>query len=159
MAFRNDGSFFSKFPGTQMMAEKKGSASVEDLNRDDEMLTSLIDGLANGGVMGTTGKVAGVAAKRAFPQIEQAIAKVEPGMADRIKQAVANTKVKVIPTADQAVEEQVKNQFKDAPKNFFDKYGRDKANEKLAQELKEQQLNQVREEIKRRIQMKTGGGQ
>lgn len=97
----NDGGSFSKDMLARILAAKKGSMSEDELQE----IEAIPEEAAQMG-MGLAGSV-----KPLSP------------MAQGIKDAAAKTSVKWVPTAEQALDDAVKQEFKDAPKNFFEKFG------------------------------------
>lgn len=122
MAFRDDGGNFSNDLFTRLKAMKNGSMSTADLDTSDKIPQDAINTAS--GVLGTVqgpnlaalSKLAGLS-----QPAEQAIESAAPSWADRIKQAAANSGVKVIPTAEQTANDAINAQYTNAPKNFFDK--------------------------------------
>lgn len=140
MAFRNEGGNFSNDSITRLLANKMGSMSLGDLDKQEKIPRQAID--LSSGTLGTIGsskfeglnKIIGSSAE--YP--------AEMGLADRIKQAVQNSNIKTIEGPADAGLAKFKQMAQDAPKDFFE---RNRLLES-ASSVPDQQLRQYQQNIR-----------
>lgn len=120
MAFRNDGGNFSDNPFTRLLANKMGSMSADELNKQDKVPSEAVE-LASG-TMGSVGPVG----SSKFEGLNKIIGGMkeypaEMGLADRIKEAVKASNIKTVEGPADAGLAKFKDMAQNAPKDFFER--------------------------------------
>lgn len=104
---------------SRMMAAKNGgSISLDEIKRHERIAREGAE-LGSAGAIGSINMPKIQALQKLIGKFDITPELAGGGMAERIKAAAAQSGVRAIPTAEQAANEAVKQQFQNAPKNFF----------------------------------------
>lgn len=134
MANINDGGNFSSDLFTRLKAMKNGSMSIADLDASDKIPQDAINTAS--GVLGTV-QGPNIAALSKLAGLAQPAEQAATGMAKNIAgdavdesiplwkriqnaKGTSGSSVSVVPTAEQAANDSINNQYANSPKNFFD---------------------------------------